>query len=124
MRILLSIKPSFVREITTGRKLYEFRKNLFKNTEIKTVVVYASRPICKVVGEFEIEYIIKDTPCNIWEKTKLYSGISSLFYFQYFKDRDVAYAIKIKNFIKYEQPLSLNDFAVGIKPPQSFCYIE
>ena len=75
MRILLSVRPAFVHEILTGKKLYEFRKQLFKHTEVKTIVIYASSPICKVVGEFEIGDIIKDTPVKVWEKTKLHSGI-------------------------------------------------
>ncbi len=124
MRILLSVKPTFVHEIMTGKKLYEFRKQLFKNSEVKTIVIYASSPVCKVIGEFEIGNIIKDTPVNVWEKTKLYSGISESFYFRYFENKDIAYAIEITNIIAYPKPLALQDFRDGIKPPQSFCYID
>lgn len=124
MRILLSVKPTFVHEIMTGKKLYEFRKQVFKHTEVKTVVIYASSPVCKVIGQFEIGNIIKDTPVNVWEKTKLHSGISESFYFRYFENRDIAYAIEITNIIAYPKPLSLQDFRDGIRPPQSFCYID
>lgn len=124
MRILLSVKPAFVHEIMTGKKLFEFRKQLFKHTEVKTIVIYASSPICKVVGEFEIGDIIKDSPQNVWEKTKAHSGVTPSFYFQYFENRDVAYAIEITNIIEYPEPLSLNDLGEGVKPPQSFCYID
>ncbi len=124
MRILLSVKPAFVHEILTGKKLYEFRKQLFKHTEVKTIVIYASSPICKVVGEFEIGDIIKDTPVKVWEKTKLHSGISDSFYFRYFENREIAYAIEITNIIEYPEPLSLSDINEKIKPPQSFCYID
>lgn len=124
MRILLSVKPIFVEEIIAGHKLYEYRRQLFKHTDIKTIVIYASSPVCKIVGEFEIETIIKDSPEKVWEKTNLQSGISKAFYFKYFKDTEIAYAIKIKNFIKYSDPISLADFEDGITPPQSFRYIK
>ncbi len=105
-----------------GKKLYEFRKQLFKHTEIRTIVVYASSPVCKIVGEIEIEDILEDKPDVIWEKTKCKSGVSSSF--DYFKDKEIAYAIKIARFTKYTIPLSLEDLKKGMKPPQSFCYID
>ena len=55
MRVLLSIKPEFAELIFKGTKKFEFRKSIFKNSEIKTVVVYASSPMQKVIGEFEID---------------------------------------------------------------------
>jgi predicted transcriptional regulator len=41
MRVLLSIKPEFAFKILMVKK-YEFRKVVFKNPKVKTVVVYAS----------------------------------------------------------------------------------
>ena len=55
MKVLLSIKPEFVEKIFNGTKKYEFRKSIFKNKNIDTVVVYASSPWQYVIGEFKIE---------------------------------------------------------------------
>ena len=55
MKVLLSIKPEFVEKIFAGTKKYEFRKSLFKKSGVKYVVIYASAPIKRVVGEFEID---------------------------------------------------------------------
>jgi predicted transcriptional regulator len=124
MKVLLSIKPEFVEEIIDGRKKFEYRKAIFKREDISSIVVYATKPYGKVVGEFEIENIIKDCPKNIWKETKDYSGISKKFFNEYFKGRDTGFAIQIKEFIKYETPMDLNYFDKTIKAaPQSFCYI-
>jgi predicted transcriptional regulator len=48
--VLLSIKPEFADKIFCGLKRYEFRKVLFKNRNVKKIVVYASAPIRKVIG--------------------------------------------------------------------------
>ena len=40
MRVLLSIKPEFVEKIFSGEKLYEYRKAMFKNVNVSTVVIY------------------------------------------------------------------------------------
>ena len=54
-RVLLSVKPRFAEAILAGLKTFEFRRAIFRRTDIKTVVLYASSPTCKVVGEFTIE---------------------------------------------------------------------
>ena len=124
MKVLLSSRPEFVKEIVNGNKKYEYRKLIFKRDDISTVVVYATKPYGKVVGEFEIDNIISDSPSALWEKTKKYSGTSKRFYNEYFEGRDQAFAIKIKSFKMFEEPLTLQEFDKNIKvAPQSFCYI-
>ena len=54
MKVLLSIKPQYVESILSGKKSYEFRRMIFA-AQIDTVVIYATKPIGRVVGEFGIE---------------------------------------------------------------------
>ena len=121
--VLLSIKPEFAHKIFEGSKKFEFRKQVFKDTSVKKVIVYSSSPEQKVIGEFEIEAILSDTPDNIWIQTKLYSGISQEFYDEYFKGRDNAYAIKVASTKKYRKEKSLADYNVQ-SAPQSFAYVN
>lgn len=123
MKVLLSIKPEFAKLIFDGTKKFEFRKAIFKNTEITTVVVYASSPMQKVIGEFEIDTIINDEVGSLWKKTKKFAGIDEDYFYQYFAEREIGYAIKIKKTKKYRKPLSLKeDF--NVLPPQSFLYLN
>ena len=120
MKALLSIKPEFVEEIIEGRKKFEYRKKLFKRSDISSIVVYATKPYGKVVGEFEIETILEEN-----SDTKHLSGISEEFFYEYFKDRDSGFAIQIKKFKEYKKHLELSEFDSTIKTaPQSFCYIR
>ena len=122
MRVLLSIKPEYAFKIFDGTKKFEFRKVIFKNPDITTVVVYASSPVQQVIGEFEIDDIFSFDPDELWKKTKKYSGISEDFFYQYFADREIAHAIKIKKTKKYKKPLCIReDFKVI--PPQSYVYL-
>jgi len=122
MKVLLSIKPEYANKIFDGTKKFEFRKVIFKNPKIKTVVVYASSPVQQVIGEFEIEGILSYNPQEIWRKTKRYSGITEDFFYQYFADREIAHAIKIKSTKRYKRPLSIReDF--NVVPPQSYVYL-
>jgi len=122
MKVLLSIKPEYANKIFDGSKKYEFRKAIFKNPRVKTIVVYSSSPVQKVIGEFEIEYVLAEKPGNLWQKTQKHSGISKEFFFTYFEGRMQGYAIKIKKPKKYKKPLCIrSDF--DATPPQSFLYL-
>lgn len=122
MKVLLSIKPEFAKKIFEGTKKYEFRRNIFKNPEIKTVVVYASSPVQKVIGEFEIEKIISCDLETLWNQTEKHSGISKDYFLDYFSDKEKGFAIQIKNTTKYSSPKCIKkDFSLS--PPQSFCYL-
>ena len=123
MKVLLSVKPEFVEKIFAGTKKYEFRKSLFKRSGVKYVVIYASAPIKRVVGEFEIDDILSDGVDIVWDKTKKYSGITKAFYKSYFQNRKIANAIKIGHIRKYEKARQLSDYNIQ-QAPQSFCYID
>ena len=58
MKVLLAIKEEFASKIFDGSKQYEFRKSIFKDDRVKTVVVYVSSPVQKVIGEFDIDTVI------------------------------------------------------------------
>lgn len=122
MKVLLSIKPEYAFKIFEGKKKFEFRKSIFKQRGVKRVVVYASSPIKQVIGEFEIEEIISMPPGLLWNQTKEYSGISKELFFEYFAERTVGHAIKIKSTRKYRKPLCLKEH-FNLTPPQSYMYL-
>ena len=121
--VLLSIKPEFAEKIFDGSKKFEFRKAIFKDTEVQKVVVYASSPVKKVIGEFSIADILNDDVETIWNETARYSGITHDFYLSYFSNRDKAYAIKIGKTKRYRQARNLSDYNLSFAP-QSFAYIR
>ena len=66
MKILLSIKPEFANKIFEGTKKFEYRRSIFKNQKVTKVVVYASSPVQKIIGEFEIDYILTGPVQSLW----------------------------------------------------------
>lgn len=122
MKVLLSIKPEFAKKIFDGTKKFEFRKTIFKNKNVKTVIVYASSPVQKVIGEFEIEKILSLDIDTLWSETQDYSGISEDFFYKYFAQKEIGHAIKIKKARKYHSPKNLRE-EYNIFPPQSFVYL-
>ena len=123
MNAILSIKPQFVEEILAGKKKYEYRKIVFKQP-VKKVYIYASAPVSRIVGEFEVAQILSSEPSQMWQQTKKYSGISKRFFDGYFNGRSEGYAIEIKNLVHYERPVNPYVRIAGFHAPQSFCYVD
>jgi len=123
MKVLLSIKPEFVEQITNGNKKFEYRKKIFKE-EVDTVVVYSNMPVGKLVGEFKIGTIIKGTPEEIWKQTYPNAGVPEDFFRSYFSNREEAFAIEIKDFKAYPEPLDPKEVFGRFTAPQSYMYID
>ncbi|MCM1986638.1 restriction endonuclease subunit S [Methanococcoides seepicolus] len=123
MNVLLSIKPKYVDEILAGKKIFEFRKAIFKKKDLGKVFIYSSSPVKKVVASFEIARIIADSPQKLWDKCHKYGGIPENDFFEYFKNSDVAYAIEITNLETFSEPFDPYKLKKDFRPPQSYCYL-
>ncbi len=123
MKVLLSINPEYVEKIFSGEKKYEFRRNIFKRQDIKSIIVYSTSPVKKIVGEFTIEEIIQDLPEKLWQLAPESTGISEEKFYKYFENKKEGYAIKIGTLTKYKVMKNLKDFSVKTAP-QSFIYIN
>ena len=121
-RVLLSIKPEFAEKIISGEKRFEFRKRAFARTTVETIVVYATMPVGRIIGEFTIKQIISGSPATIWKKTKTSAGISHSRYQDYFEGRQSAFAIEIETVTAYEEPIDPRKSLKRFTAPQSFCY--
>lgn len=123
MRVLLSIKPEYAEKILNGTKRFEYRKAVPRNQSVRTVVIYATMPVGKVVGEFEVGGVLRDKPSVLWARTKEASGITRAFFDRYFSGRTEASAIAVKRPKRYPRPLSLEAVSGSMTPPQSFQYL-
>lgn len=120
-KILISINPEHVENILNGTKKYEYRKIAAKK-DISSIIIYETTPVKRIVAEAEIIDVLMFTPEELWVQTKNASGIDKVFFDEYFKGREVAYAYKLGKVKKYETPKTLMEY--GIKAaPQSFVYI-
>lgn len=124
MKVLLSIKPEYVSRILNGTKKFEFRRRLYKNEQIDTVVIYATKPVGRVVGEFSIKQVHSEHPKLLWDKTKEFSGIAQELYNEYFSGREVGHAIEIDSVKKYRRPKKIEMVLPSGVAPQSFAYLR
>jgi len=123
MNAILSIKPVYAKRILAGKKKYEYRKTRFKQP-VERVFIYASSPMCRIIGEFRFDDLLHDSPARLWARTRRYSGIGLSDYMAYFDGKLEAYAYTIKSFVKYDEPIDPKAVIPGFRAPQSFSYID
>ena len=124
MNVILSIRPTFCQSIFEGKKVYEYRKRVFKRTDIDKVYIYASKPICKIVGYFTIAAMIEDSPNNMWKTTHEGSGITKEYFDAYFSGSDMAYAIVIGEVVKLDSPIDPKKMIKNFTAPQNYRYVD
>lgn len=138
--VILSIKPHYAEKILSEQKRFEFRKKIWKKEKkIKTVFLYATAPVKKIVGFFTINKILKENPKKLWSLCKKNAGISKSDFFKYFDSSSQGYAIETKNAIRYDVALEketlFSTFSVPenlerkvlpctFNVPQNFMYIS
>lgn len=122
--VVLSIKPKYVKEILSGAKQYEFRKQIFKKESAKTVFIYSSSPEKKIVARFRIGKIVVGTPDFLWEEFRDVSGLSEPEFFEYFAGKENGFAIRIDELEEFAEPVDPYAMFKQFVPPQSFCYVE
>lgn len=120
-KILISIKPQFADLILSGEKKFEFRKNL-PQRDVESLVIYASAPISRVIGEVEVIDTFSCSPATLWRKTYKNAGISKGFFDKYFQGKEVANAYVLGKIKKFKKTKSLIDYNVKMAP-QSYIYL-
>lgn len=124
MNVILSIRPNFCKMIFCGQKVYEYRKRIFTRKDVDKVYVYATKPICRIVGYFTIDEVIADKKNDIWAKTHKDGGISKEYFDAYFKNCDMAHAIKIGEVVKLDNPIDPKEVIKDFHAPQNYRYVD
>ncbi len=118
----MSIHPEFVRLILNGKKKVEFRKIRF-SIDVSHVVIYATLPIKKIVGYFEVKNINTGSPDELWSSYRNIGGIEEERFYEYYKNYSNGIAIEIGEVYKLDNYLPLS-YISSSAPPQSYSYIN
>jgi type I restriction enzyme S subunit len=87
-------------------------------------VLYATRPIGRIVGYFGVTRILKDTPENLWERCKDGAGLSELAFLQYYKTSKNGYALEVGETRLLSPSIDPRTLFPDWTAPQSFMYIS
>lgn len=95
MFFLMSIKPIYTDLILQGKKTVEVRRTNMKISSGDTVVMYATKPVGKVVGCFVVKDTVWKEKNELWHLIKKKSCLSNDEYSTYAIDSEMMFAIAI-----------------------------
>jgi predicted transcriptional regulator len=85
-------------------------------------VVYATTPIRKVIGWFEVAGLEDGSPSHLWRKFGATGGISALEFRTYYAKHRRGTAIMVGDVVTLDEPMPIS--SLGVVPPQSFRYLD
>lgn len=126
--LFVSIKPRFAEKILSGEKSVELRRVRPAAAKAGTLVVlYASSPVCQVVGTGRVKAIDTASPTAIWERHRDTLGLPRSEYRAYFAGVSRAVAILLEDVCTLSSTVTLTSLRArldGFEPPQSFRYLD
>ena len=121
-KLMLSIKPKFVKAIFDGTKKFEFRTRE-PQKKVDEIIIYETTPMSMVVGSFKVKAIHVGTPQEISKLTRGYTGLTGKEYWEYYRSKDKAVAYEIGELVRFEEAKPLSDYGVKTAP-QSYVYVD
>ena len=119
----MSIKPQYANLIKAGEKTVELRKVIPKLTGDDILVIYESSPVKKVTAYCEIDRVSEMNPEELWYAIGEDAKVSRAFFESYFKERERAFGIHLKNVYMLNSPMDLYQIQNGLTAPQNFRYL-
>jgi predicted transcriptional regulator len=120
--ILLSLRPIYAERILMGTKGYEFRR-VMPGKPVSRVWIYATMPVGRVVGWFDVAAVLSGPPAELWEHTHAASGVTPSEFRGYFEGVVVAHAFAV-GAREWFGPVDPRVEWPGFRAPQSFRYME
>lgn len=120
---MLSIHPPYAEGILTGTKHVELRKASLREGTTH-VAIYATSPVQRVVGLFEVAGTDVAPPDELWTRYRDVAGIDRQGYDAYFAGRALGHAIRVGEVRRLATPARLNQIDPDLRPPQSVVYLR
>jgi len=121
--VLLSIHPEFAEAIMRGYKRVEFRRRP-PASDTSHVILYATAPVSRIVGWFSVASIEADEPRSLWDRFGSVGSISEDAFDAYYEACGKGAAIRVGEVETLDKPVRLDDLEPGLRPPQSFRYVD
>jgi len=120
---LFSIHPRYASAILEGTKRVEFRRQALPG-DVSHVIIYATSPLQRVVGSFEVEGVDAIPPREAWSKYREIGGIAKDDFDLYYAGATHAHVIRILAAHAIRQPFALTEIDDELRPPQSYLYLR
>lgn len=119
----MSVHPQYAEAIMDGRKTVEFRKRALAE-DVTVVWVYATSPVQRIVGYFEVGSMVTASPRILWRRFKRVGCIDRITFDRYYANSAFGAGIQIQEVTRLAAPMAIGELLPSGVPPQSFAYVR
>jgi predicted transcriptional regulator len=120
--VVMSVYPRFAEAIMDGRKTVEFRKRALAD-DVTVVWVYATAPIQRIIGYFEVDTMLTAEPADLWREFAEVGCIDRRDFDRYYAGSTTGAGITIRKAVRLDVPALIADLLPSGVPPQSYAYV-
>lgn len=121
--VVLSIHPQYAEAILLGAKTWEYRRRPWIEPSISRVLLYATAPVHRVIGEFQPGRILRaELRETLWLLTAIGGGVTWKVFAEYFTGGSSASAVEVLRPRRYHPAKHLRSICDWPRPPQSWRY--
>lgn len=106
-----------------GRKRVEFRRARFAKP-VSHVIVYATSPVKRVLGYFQVDHITEAEPSALWRQFSEVGEIEIDAFSRYYEGVSDGVAIGVGEVVKLGEPMELHVLLPEAVAPQSYRYAD
>lgn len=121
--VVMSVHPRYAEAIMDGRKKVEFRKRPLAG-DVVVVWVYATAPIQRIVGCFEVGATVIAAPTDLWRRFGNVGCIDRADFDRYYAGSSLGSGIRINRVARLAVPAAIGEILPSGVPPQSFAYVD
>jgi predicted transcriptional regulator len=124
---LLSVRPRFADALLDGTKTVEIRRRRARIADGSLCLLYASSPVCALVGAIRVRRTDADTPDALWSRWGEQAGLSRLEYDSYLCGSTLPCAIVVAAAVALHYPISLDELRRrqdDFVTPQSYRFLR
>jgi predicted transcriptional regulator len=123
---LLSVHPRFAAAILDGTKTVEIRRRRAHLPIGSVALIYATSPLCQVVGAARIAHVEFEPVDRLWDRVGARTALSRAEFEEYVGQREEACAITVSAVVAFSCPISLKELRRrrrGFVTPQSYRFL-
>ena len=124
--VLLSVRPHFAEALLEGSKTADVRRRFPTLHAGTRIYIYSSSHVGAVLGTVDLETVDRDDVCKLWSRHRDRIGISKDDFLNYIEGVRKPAVLIVENprCWKGAMPRSILQEVLGLKPPQSFRYLN
>lgn len=114
---MIALRPQYWDMYRDGSKIWELRKVTHSPRCVDGLVIYATAPVSRIVGEVDLVSTHSGYLDQMWTLVKGACGITRDQYDLYYRDQEIAIAYRIGDVYEYAPSLGV------LFPPQGYRYL-